>query len=309
MGDFNAILNLEDRVHSIEVHDAEIRDFRKFMVEAGMTELQTIGRSYTRRNNHTYSRIDRAIVNSNWMTTMPHLLVQVIDPIFLDHSPLCIELDRLENRCRKAFIFMNCIAKHLNFTKVVEDNWRQTNNAHYMKDIWEKLKHVKNAIKELNVKEFNWVTERIKDIRGKLKNVQEDMRTPNHSQELFEAEKELRIQLEKWDLIEESIYKQKSSVQWLKLGESNSAYFFASMKNRRAQNHINDLVSTKGRMLQTEKGIEEEILKFYKQLLGNANTTLPAIRPNIMNTGPILNRRQKQALIRPFDKEEVSKAL
>ncbi|XP_033514857.2 uncharacterized protein [Nicotiana tomentosiformis] len=264
MGDFNAILNVEDRVHGTKVQDAETRDFGKFMVEAGMTELQIIGRSYICSNNHTYSRIDRSIVNSNWMTIMPPLLVQVMDYIFSDHSPLCIELGRPENRCRRAFRFMNCIAKHPNFTKVVEDNWRQTNNTHYMKDIWEKLKHVKNAIKELNVKEFNGFIERTKDIKGKLKNVQEDMRTPNHPQKLFEAEKELKIQLEKWDLIEESIYKQKFRVQWLKLGDSNSTYFFSSMKNMRAQNHIKALVSTEGRMLQTEKGINEKILKFYK---------------------------------------------
>ncbi|XP_070011242.1 uncharacterized protein [Nicotiana sylvestris] len=182
MGYFNAILYVEDRIHDTEVQDAETRDFKTFMVEAGMTELQTIGKSYTWSNNHTYSKIDRAIVNSNWMTTMPPLSVQVMDPIFLDHSPLFIELDRPENRCRKAFRFIN--------------------------DIWEKLKHVRSAIKELDVKEFTGVPERIKDIRGKLKQVQEDMITPNHPQELFEAEKELRIQLEKWDLIEESIYKQ-----------------------------------------------------------------------------------------------------
>lgn len=65
IGNFNAVLNVEDRVHGTEVQDAETRDFRKFMVEAGMTELQTIGRSYTWSNTHTYSKIDRAIVNSN----------------------------------------------------------------------------------------------------------------------------------------------------------------------------------------------------------------------------------------------------
>ncbi|XP_070035313.1 uncharacterized protein [Nicotiana tomentosiformis] len=159
------------------------------MVEAEMTKLQTIGRSYTWSNNHTYSKIDRSIVNSNWITTMPPLSVQVMDPIFSYHSPLYIKLGRPKNRCRKAFRFMNCIAEHLNFTKVVENSWRQTNNAHYMKDIWEKLKHVKNAIKELNVKEFNGVTKRIKDIRDKLKNVQEDVRTPNHSQDLFKQKR------------------------------------------------------------------------------------------------------------------------
>lgn len=89
MGDFNAILNVEDMLHGVET-----RDFRKFMIEAGMTTLQTIGRIYTWSNNHTYSRIDRTIVNSVWMNKMPPTPVQVMDPILSDHSPLSIELGR-----------------------------------------------------------------------------------------------------------------------------------------------------------------------------------------------------------------------
>lgn len=158
------------------------------MVEAGMTELQTIGRSYTWSNNHTYSSIDRAIVNSIWMTTMPPLSVQVMDPIFSDHSLHSIELGRSGSRCKRAFRFMNCIAEHSNFISVVEESWSQTNTAQYIEDIWDKLKHVKTAIKELNIKDFVGVIERLKDN-------QEDMRITNHPHELFEAEKELRIHL------------------------------------------------------------------------------------------------------------------
>lgn len=61
-----------------------------------------------------------------------------------------------------------------------------------------------------------------------------NMRTYDQDPHNFEVEKDLRSQLEKCDLIEESIYKQKSRVQWLKFEKSNSAYFFASIKNMRA---------------------------------------------------------------------------
>lgn len=62
------------------------------------------------------------------------------------------------------------------------------------------------------------------------------------------------------------------------------------MKNRIAQNHIKALVSSRGVMLQLEKGIEEEILQFYKQLLGTDNASMHAIQPDIMTEGPILTR-------------------
>lgn len=45
----------------------------------------------------------------------------------------------------------------------------------------------------------------------------------------FIHEKALREELEKWNKIEESILKQKSRVNWLKLGDANNAFFFVSM--------------------------------------------------------------------------------
>ncbi|XP_019226773.1 PREDICTED: uncharacterized protein LOC109208174 [Nicotiana attenuata] len=242
MGYFNAILEVEDRVHGNVVQDHEIRDFREFVEDAGMTELQVIERPFTWTNSHDFSKIDKKLDNGEWMNNMHPIQVHVLDPYFSDHSLLSIELGRQQKKAPRPFRFLNCLADHPCFGKIVEDNWKK------------------------------------------------QIRTYNQDSLNFDVEKELRSQLEKCDLIEESIYKQKSRVQWLKLGDSNLAYFFASIKNRTAQNQIKLLVNATGDIIQTEMGIEEEILSFYKNLLGDANTTLPA-------------------LIRPFSREEVWKAL
>lgn len=63
MGDFNAILELEDRMHGNVVQDHETRDFREFVEDVGMIELKAIGRPFTWTNSHVFSKIDRALVN------------------------------------------------------------------------------------------------------------------------------------------------------------------------------------------------------------------------------------------------------
>lgn len=70
--------------------------------------------------------------------------------------------------------------------------------------------------------------------REELENMQAQMRQTTLSRDMFEAEKKARKELEKWSTIEEGIYKQKSRVQWLKLGDSNTTFFFANMKGRAA---------------------------------------------------------------------------
>lgn len=44
MGDFNSV-NLDDRQHGTEVQESEMKDFGEFMIDTGMSELQTTGRA------------------------------------------------------------------------------------------------------------------------------------------------------------------------------------------------------------------------------------------------------------------------
>lgn len=70
MGDYIAVLGIEDRKSDNLVQEVEIRNFREFMLNNNMNELKYIGKKFTWTNNHVWSKIDRAIVNAEWMTTM-----------------------------------------------------------------------------------------------------------------------------------------------------------------------------------------------------------------------------------------------
>nr|XP_009783789.1 PREDICTED: uncharacterized protein LOC104232310 [Nicotiana sylvestris]XP_016467865.1 PREDICTED: uncharacterized protein LOC107790453 [Nicotiana tabacum] len=265
MGDFNTVLHPKDRQFGAPVQEVEIRDFRDFLFDTGMTEVQYMGRNYTWTNNHVYSKIDRAIVNGEWMTTMPTLQVQVMEPYFSDHSPLSIQFGRRRGNRGKPFIFLNYLA----------DDERGQARA-----------------KTLNTQHYMGVDKKLKYLRDQLKEVQEKMDTNLRQHELIEEERKLKNQIEKWDHIEESIYRQKSRVKWLQLGDSNSAYFFANIKVKNSQNYIRELNSLKGHLLQREKDIEVEIIDYYKSLLGTAAKTVPAIQLQVMKQGPTLRKSQ-----------------
>ncbi|XP_075106712.1 uncharacterized protein LOC142179612 [Nicotiana tabacum] len=125
MGDFNAIMGIEDRVNGTVVQENEIKDFRSLMEECRLNELGTVGRSYTWTNSHVYSRIDRALVNAHWMINMPPMQVHVMDPQFSDHSPLCIELEAETEHKGKPFKFFNCLAEHPSFESIIREGWNK----------------------------------------------------------------------------------------------------------------------------------------------------------------------------------------
>lgn len=64
MGDFNAMLNENDRLNGSPVQEGEIKDLIDFLADTHMTEMKTVGREYTWTNGQTCSRIDRALVNA-----------------------------------------------------------------------------------------------------------------------------------------------------------------------------------------------------------------------------------------------------
>lgn len=47
MGDYNAILKVEDRLNGNQVTDSETRDFDKFLLDNSLTEMKTEGRQFT----------------------------------------------------------------------------------------------------------------------------------------------------------------------------------------------------------------------------------------------------------------------
>ncbi|KAH0746203.1 hypothetical protein KY285_007860 [Solanum tuberosum] len=110
-------------------------------------------------------------------------------------------------------------------------------------------------------------------------------------------------------MIEENIYKQKSRVQWLKLGDDNNAYFFASMKGRKAQNQITMLTIEDDTVIREATYITKEAVGFYKKLLGQCNNHMQATQPEMLKDGPILTREQQLFLILPFKETDVKATL
>ncbi|XP_075076350.1 uncharacterized protein LOC142163006 [Nicotiana tabacum] len=157
MGDFNTISHAEDKQCGAPVHEGEIRDFNDYLVDTNMNEMRYIGRWFTWTNNHVFSKIDRALVNAEWMIRFPKKEVLVLDPNLSDHSPLCIKMDEENFQGPRTFSFLNCIAEHHNFLKVVNEAWQIPMGGSWMNRVWMRLKGMKEGLKQINTKELRGI--------------------------------------------------------------------------------------------------------------------------------------------------------
>ncbi|XP_075080401.1 uncharacterized protein LOC142165912 [Nicotiana tabacum] len=111
---------------------------------------------------------------------------------------------------------------------------------------------------------------------------------------LLAKERELIQSLGKWSLIEESALQQKAKVRWIKLGESNNKYFSALTKERTQRKQITELISLTNRKLVEPEEIREEIVNFYKGLMGSTTYMLPAVNKHTMRKWPCITQQQRE---------------
>ncbi|XP_074346132.1 uncharacterized protein LOC141684893 [Apium graveolens] len=71
---------------------------------------------------------------------------------------------------------------------------------------------------------------------------------------------------------QEVFWRQRSKQLWLREGDRNNKFFHASMKNRRACNHIKSLKNIEGQEVQWNNGLEEVITGYFSSLFQASNT-------------------------------------
>lgn len=72
---------------------------------------------------------------------------------------------------------------------------------------------------------------------------------------------------------------------------------------------MKSLTISPGIILLRQDKVKNEIVSFYKGLLGTAAAHLLAINPSVMRNGPTLDKQHQLKLIEPITKEEVFNAL
>ncbi|XP_056698108.1 uncharacterized protein [Spinacia oleracea] len=278
MGDFNSVLYSGDRVNGHEVHRIS-------------------------------SRIDRAFGNSCWQGTYSDVVVDYMNPGLSDHTPLVMNYKVNMKKGGRPFKFFNYMADHPQFFQAVQKGWEKNTTTSAMQNVWSKLKAVKVELKALHKQEFAQLETNIEKCRRDLEMAQSiSIANPDDSV-VQEKEKECVAKLKLFLKVQESAYRQKSRIQWLQLGDSNSKFFFSSMKERYAINSTDVLYDDHGTKLTTEADIQTEIKNFYGKLIGSVAASLTGIDVPIVRHGIQLSAADADSLIIPISDLEIDTAI
>lgn len=254
-GDLNQIIHhAEHSSPAVNLLTAPMIELRDFFLDLEVQDLQYQGNSHTWTNkspeNPVTKKLDRALVNSQWINSFPNSVATFLPHEFSDHSPCLVNLAcPLPSSGTKPFKFFNHLTSHPNFLSSTEAAWTLAGNKAYdLVSLGFKLKNLKRPLKSLYKDNFSDIQKRVCEANSLLKMVHvQAMANPSTS--LFNEERLLQEKYHFLRGIEESFFHQKLRVNWLRLGDQNTPYYQSVVVARASQNSIRSITKSDGTIL------------------------------------------------------------
>lgn len=243
-GDLNQIIHpAEHSSPSVDHLTSDMLELRDILLDLGVEDLRFQGNSHTWTNkcpvSPTTKKLDRALVNYQWIQTFPNSIATFLPHEFSDHSPCLLDTAcPLPTAGTKPFKFFNHLTSLPSFTLSVEAAWILAGGiACDLSSLGAKLKSLKRPLKTLHLENFSDIQKRVSEVNGLLKFVQvQAMAHPSTT--LFQEERNLQDKFNFLRGIQESFFHQKSLVNWLRLGDFNTPFYHSVAVARASQNSI-----------------------------------------------------------------------
>ncbi|XP_026436021.1 uncharacterized protein LOC113333864 [Papaver somniferum] len=226
------------------------------------------------------------MVNMEWIDQFIDSKAEFLLPGASDHSPGIATIFEKRKHGPPPFRFFNYMTEEPDFLDLIRRVWSVKVKGIPMYVFMTKLRKVKVFFliywKRIR---FKNLFEQVMEAKKEMTLIQQQVQVHPLCPVLARKEKKAVQQYAKISRYEESMKKQKSRVQWLDLGDSNTHFFHNSLKERRSRNNILTLTSRDGKEDTNGQLIED--LHFDK----------------------VIDDTSKEALIRSITRDEIVQAL
>lgn len=200
-GDMNKIIHYSE--HSSVTWDhltLDMIELKDVFTTIGVEDLRYYGPFHTwtnkRPDDSVTKKLDKAMVNDKWLTSLPYSTTTFAAPEFSDHSSCIVRLAcPLPSSASKPFKFFNYLVKHPDFLSIIEASWDQAGGfSSNISSFYANQKFINNALKTLNKDNFSDIQKRVEETNLQLQTAQViALDSPSHA--TFQSEKDLH---EKW---------------------------------------------------------------------------------------------------------------
>ncbi|XP_074298892.1 uncharacterized protein LOC141629862 [Silene latifolia] len=292
----------------------EIADFQDCVDCCNLVDIAATGSYFTWNNKQeaairVYSRLDRALVNHEWVNDRADYYAHFHVEGYFDHTPCIIQRQSSTCQRKSSFKYFNMWSGVALFIPTVQKIWEHCIYGTPMFQIVQKLRMLKNPLKALNRDLFGDVENNCMRALKYLEYIQTQLRSDPTNSDLITTELVALKEYQELQTACNSFLVQKSKAVWLTDGDSNTKMFHSYMKSRHARNKVLQITDVEGHCCTEPDDIQQAFLTFYQQLLGESATLKPIKSKFVVKKGPICSDEHWQILLSPVTNEEIKDAL
>ena len=306
LGDFNLITKAADKSNA-NINRRLVGKFHGALDFLQLKELHLGGRRFTWSNaqaNPVLTKIDHVFHSDDWDMLFPNAHLQAITTACSDHAPLYLQ-GCVDDPRKPSFKFEEFWLRLPGFKDTVALAWNKPVQARdAIRKIHIKLCRTAKALRKWQKEKVGMLGSQIavaKEIIWRLDVAEEGRPLPD-------SERDLRKQLKASYLgllaIQKIKLRQRSRLNWIRLGDATTKLFHARANGRRRKNFIQTITTTSGLAI-TRQDKERALLDHFQ-----ANIGTPALRTKSIvweNIG--MQRHDLSALDAPFDEAEIKEAV
>lgn len=253
-----------------------------------------------RSNLWIQSKLDRCFGNKSWALQFPASNQEFLDKRGSDHRPVIVRLTTTKDVYKGSFRFDKRLFNKPNIKEAIALAWNSHHRVGVMR-VSNKLKRCRNALsrwkKENNLNSLT----RIKQAQVVLEREQS-----SHFPRIVVVaglKKELCMAYNE----EESFWRSKSRQQWVRVGEKNSQFFHASVKENRGKQFLEKLVDINGNAHKAEASKGAIAEAYFNDLFKSSD---PGNFQDLFSDFvPKVSSGMNDWLIRPVSKKEIREAV
>ncbi|GAV61916.1 hypothetical protein CFOL_v3_05441 [Cephalotus follicularis] len=209
--------------------------------------------------------LDRGVCNWEWFLKFPRAkLSQLVAP-YSDHYPIDLQLEGNSrgNTRRRQPRFEAMWVSHLGCGELIKHSWHSiAPSGDNLNVLFNKIRICRRALGQWNRETFGHVGKAVKAARIKLENLQNEPVTGDTIDDIKQVSRVLNEVLER----EETLWKQRSKISWLKEGDNNTTFFHSKANQRRKRNTIRGLLHENGRWVTNQVEMASVATSYFHNL-------------------------------------------
>lgn len=244
LGDFNCILNEEEKKGGIRTAISKMLRFRDCIAQCRLVDLGFAGHPFTWTNRRfgrqfICERLDRALANADWCNSFPNAKLYHLNSSSSDHSPILLNTHDRDQRKPHIFIYEIAWSLHDDFINVIKECWNnQADDS--SNNFYDNYCRFRARVLHWKKYVFGNINRKIEQIENHLETCHQNL-SRTYSEEIHQQIINLENKHQLLLTQKEIYWKQRSRVQWLREGDNNTKFFHAYASNRRRRNLIQSL--------------------------------------------------------------------